>query len=270
MCELFAMSSSRPTALTYSLPEFSKNGSALRSNRDGFGIALARDKDAIVVKEPETADDNIWVRFIAEHAIDTQLAIAHVRYATRGAGSMQNTHPFRRALGGRTHLFAHNGTLKDIDNAVEDSALHYQPLGETDSERAFCWLLTRLRPLYVAGQVPTLDERFAVFSEFCADMKELGTCNFLYHDGEVLFAHAHRRIWEENGELTDAKPPGLSMKRCMLCAAQKELHTSGLDVAFESERTILLASVPLDADGWEPLDEGSVVAIQNGELVKLG
>ena len=50
MCELFAMSSYKPTALTYSLEEFSKNGSSLRSNRDGWGIALASDRDAILVK----------------------------------------------------------------------------------------------------------------------------------------------------------------------------------------------------------------------------
>ena len=50
MCELFALSSSVPTALTYSLGKFSRNGSRLRHNRDGWGIALARDRDAILVK----------------------------------------------------------------------------------------------------------------------------------------------------------------------------------------------------------------------------
>jgi len=40
MCELFAMSSRIPTAVTYSLDEFSKYGSRIRHNRDGWGIAL--------------------------------------------------------------------------------------------------------------------------------------------------------------------------------------------------------------------------------------
>ena len=268
MCELFAMSSSEPTSLTYSLDEFSKNGSSLRSNRDGWGIALVRDRDAILVKEPVPANDNIWVRFVAEHAIETKTAIAHVRYATRGNHSMENTHPFRRALGRHIHLFAHNGTLEGIEDAACAGELAYQPVGDTDSELAFCALLTRLKPLYEAHDSPALDPRFDVFAEFCAEMKKLGSGNFLYHDGDVLFAHGHKRIYEENGKHTEAKPPGLHIKKCWTCAAQQELHCRGLDVELKNQQTVLLASVPLDADGWEPLEEGAVLAIRDGTVLR--
>ncbi len=44
MCELFAMSSRLPAAVTYSLHEFAENGSRRRHNRDGWGIAFARDR----------------------------------------------------------------------------------------------------------------------------------------------------------------------------------------------------------------------------------
>ncbi len=67
MCELFAMSSRNPTAVTYSLEEFSNNGSRLRQNRDGWGIVLARDRDTFLVKEPEPATNSVWVRFIGAH-----------------------------------------------------------------------------------------------------------------------------------------------------------------------------------------------------------
>ena len=170
MCELFAMSSRTPAAVTYSLEEFSKNGSRLRHNRDGWGIALARDKDAVLVKEPEPAADSIWVRFIAENPIETTLAIAHVRYATQGRHTMENTHPFRRALGARTHLFAHNGTLTDIEKAVHRSGLAFTPIGDTDSELAFCALLSRLKPLYDSDENPSLDSRFGVFRQLCSEL----------------------------------------------------------------------------------------------------
>lgn len=83
MCELFAMCSSLPAKVTYSLETFSKNGSRLRDNRYGWEIALARDRDAFLVKEPTPANDSVWARFIADHAFETTLAIAHVRYATQ-------------------------------------------------------------------------------------------------------------------------------------------------------------------------------------------
>ena len=262
------MSSSRPTSLEYSLEEFSRNGSSLRSNRDGWGIALVRDRDAIVIKEPVPANDSIWVRFVAEHAIETSTAIAHVRYATRGKHTMENTHPFRRALGRQTHLFAHNGTLNGIEEAVDTGALDYRPIGDTDSELAFCALLTRLKPLYDAGGTPDVDARFEAFGAVCEEMKTLGTCNFLYHDGDVLFAHGHRRVHEENGRLTDAKPPGLNIKRCWTCAEQKEVHCPGLDMELRDKQTVLLASVPLDDEGWEPLAEGAVLAVKDGVVLR--
>ena len=267
MCELFAMSSYKPTALTYSLEEFSKNGSSLRSNRDGWGIALASDRDAILVKEPRPAADSIWVKFIAEHAIETNMAIAHVRYATRGQHTMENTHPFRRALGRSVHLFAHNGTLTDIESVVDIDALDYKPIGDTDSEVAFCELLTRLKPLYDRDVLPAAAARIDVFQSVCEELRALGSCNFLYYDGDILFAHGHKRVYEENGIHTDPKPPGLNIKRCWACAAQNEVQCPGLDVKLHDQRTVLLASVPLDEEGWEPLGEGAVLAIKDGAVV---
>jgi len=268
MCELFAMSSRMPTAVTYSLDEFSKYGSRIRHNRDGWGIALARDRDAFLVKEPEPAANSIWVRFIAEHPIETTVAIAHVRYATRGLHTMENTHPFRRALGRRTHFFAHNGTLKEIEKTINSADLAYVPIGDTDSELAFCALLSRLKPYYERDETPSLESRFDVFSNHCDEMKELGPSNFLYYDGEILFVHAHKRIYEEGGELVGPKPPGLHIKRCWTCTNQKEVSCPGLKIGLPDHQTVLLASVPLDDQGWEGLEEGAVLALKEGEVLK--
>ncbi len=268
MCELFAMSSRVPAALTYSLPEFSENGSSLRSNRHGWGIALSRDRDAILIKEPEPATNSRWVRFIAENAIPAKVAIAHVRDATRGAHTMENTHPFRRALGKRTHLFAHNGTLEDIENRYDPRAHHYRPIGETDSELAFCVLLSQLKAAYDEDDLPPLDTRFEIFAAFCADMRQLGPCNFLYFDGDVLFVHAHRRYHELNGQFEGPRPPGLQILRCWTCAAGPEVHTAGLDLAMRDLHTTLVASVPLDDQAWQPLPEGAVLAIRDGEILR--
>lgn len=201
MCELFALSSRSPAAITYSLVEFSRNGSKLRDNRDGWGIAFACDREAFLVKEPQPANDSAWVKFIAGQPIKTTTAIAHVRHATQGHNTMENTHPFRRTLGRRVHLFAHNGTLPGIEQMVDEASLRYRPVGETDSELAFCTLLSRLEHHYAINETPSLETRFDVFAAMCEEMTILGPSNFLYYDGEVLFAHAHKRIYEEEGEL---------------------------------------------------------------------
>lgn len=267
MCELFAMSSRVPAAVTYSLHEFAENGSRQRHNRDGWGIAFARDRDAFLVKEPEPAVDSPWVNFIASQAIQTHVAIAHVRRASRGKHTMENTHPFRRALGKYTHFFAHNGTLKGIEKAVDQTTLSTRPIGETDSELAFCLLLTRLKPLYEKEETPPVEERTRVFAGVCREMKKLGTCNFLYFDGDCLFAHAHKRIYEEDGPAAEARPPGLHLKHGLTFGDEKKLSCPGLDVELEHQQTIFLASVPLDDHGWEALAEGTVLTIRGGEVL---
>lgn len=267
MCELFALSSRQPVPVTYSLDEFTANGSRVRDNRDGWGISLARDRDAFFVKEPRPASNSIWARLIAENPIETTAAIAHVRYATRGEHTMENTHPFRRALGRHTHVFAHNGTLEGIDDIADIPDLAYRPIGDTDSELAFCLLLMRLKQLYEKGDMPALDERFSVFRDFCSEMASFGPSNFLYHDGDTLFAHAHKRIYEVDGKHVGPKPPGMQLKRCWTCTSQKEVQCSGLSVGLPDTQVVLLASVPLDDQGWEALEEGTVLALKDGEVV---
>ena len=53
MCELFAMSSKRPTHLNYSLNEFAKHGGEKYKNKSGWGIAFFEEKDVFLVKEAD-------------------------------------------------------------------------------------------------------------------------------------------------------------------------------------------------------------------------
>jgi glutamine amidotransferase len=262
------MSSREPARVAYSLNEFATNGSKLRRNRDGWGIAFARDREVALVKEPLPASDSAWVAFIAEQPIKTSVAIAHIRYATQGRHTMENTHPFRRVLGRRVHLFAHNGTVPGVERIVDESALHFLPIGETDSELIFCCLLSRLEHYYDRDRTPSLDIRFDIFSGICDDIKKLGPSNVLYYDGEVLFAHAHRRIHEEAGEQVGPRPPGLHIKRCWTCACCNEITCPGLKVELPDPHSVLLASVALDDEGWEALPEGAIVALKDGEVLK--
>lgn len=52
-------------------------------------------------------------------------------------------------------------------------------------------------------------------------------------------------------------------------ASKKTVDCSGLKVELPDHQTVLLASMPLDDQGWEPLDEGSIVALKDREVVEL-
>ena len=82
----------------------------------------------------------------------------------------------------------------------------YRPIGQTDSERAFCALLARMRTLWEEAELSSLEARMSLLASFAVDLRTLGPANFLYADGDALFAHGHRRRQRAGGR---AEPPGL-------------------------------------------------------------
>lgn len=262
MCELLALSSRLPTSVTLSLSTFAQH----RGADDGWGAAFYDTGDVRLYKEPEVAAESEWLAFIQQRSLSASLFISHIRHATRGIRSLPNTQPFSRELGGRVHLFAHNGRLDSIERDYAGSWNRYRPIGETDSEVAFCILLERVAPLWESGSIPTLERRLAVFTQFAADMAAIGPANILYSDGDVLFVHGHRRT-QADGRIT---PPGLwrlsrQCEKCRDTVARDHATSSRLD--RRKEEVMLFASIPLSDEDWVPLVEGEVLAIRHGRLL---
>ncbi|HEU4845466.1 MAG TPA: class II glutamine amidotransferase, partial [Burkholderiaceae bacterium] len=174
--------------------------------------------DVALFREPSAAADSALVRRLESHGPSTSLAISHIRHATRGDLKLANTQPFIRELGGNMHVFAHNGDLPGIVHSAVLGASNYKPVGQTDSELAFCALLTRLRPLWRRHGPPSLTARLAVLAAFAADLRALGPANFLYADGDALFVHSHQRIQRASGLIG---PPGLWLLRKQCPASER-------------------------------------------------
>lgn len=264
MCELFAMSTRVPTTVCLSLEEFSRHGGLSGPHKDGWGIAWYDARDVRVVKEAFPAWDSACVRFIHDNPFATAFALSHIRKATRGDVALRNCQPFVRELGGAWHAFAHNGDLPGVERDARLQPGAFRPVGETDSERVFCALLERLRPLWLAGGPPAVAARRQVIERFAAELRGFGPANFLYCYGDALFAHADRRH-QADGTIS---PPGL-WRLTRRCAAGGELAAAGLRIeAHGTEQEVaLLASVPLTAEGWEPLRRGEVLVVRDGRAI---
>lgn len=262
MCELFAMTSARPTVVEYTLDLFAAEGGETHRNRDGWGIVFAEDRDAHVYREAEPAAGSALARMVIERDIPTRHLMAHVRRASRGHPHIANTHPFTRVVNGRALHFAHNGTLHGVDDLAPE--LRHECVGDTDSELAFLILLDALWET----EADDAEARFTAFAAFCGVMSGLGSANFLFFDGVTLFAHAHRRIHETPDGLTEAKPPGLHIRHFVREPVQGSWTSRGAHIADLHDETILLASVPLNKEGWDLLAEGTVLALRNGRVVQ--
>jgi glutamine amidotransferase len=192
------------------------------------------------------------------------LVIAHTRRATRGTRSYPNTQPFIRELAGRIHLFAHNGDLPEIFESNAFQPERFNPIGETDSERAFCVLLDRIALIWKDRKAtPTLRERFLILSSFAGELRALGPANFLYSDGDLLFAHGHRRKHAATGRV---EAPGLVLLQKHCQNGQRGIVANGISIQGDDQLVTLFASVPLTDERWEPLAEGELVAVARGQL----
>jgi len=260
------MSSRHPANVRFSLEEFSRHGGLAGPHKDGWGIAWYEGADVRLVKEPSAASDSACLGFIQDHPFRSTTVVGHIRRATQGRLTLANTQPFTRELGGQVHVFAHNG---DLDGAGLRNSFHlgaYHPVGETDSEYAFCALLARLSGLWrEPKQAPPVAVRLALVSEFAAELRAFGPANFLYADGDALFVHGHKRT-----HAGGIRPPGLHLL-CRTCAAEtRAFAAEGLAIgpAEAAQEVVLAASVPLTArEPWRPLGEGEVIAVRGGRIV---
>ena len=262
MCELLAISSRQATRLSFSLAALAEHTTPGHSARDGWGVAWYEDHQVVLHREARPASDSPLARQLASAGPPTRLAISHIRHATRGANTLANTQPFVREFGGRSHVFAHNGDLPGLADDPRYAPGRFLPVGDTDSEHAFCALLAQLAPLWQVG-IPSLQERLDAVADFATGLHAFGPANFLYADGDALFAHGHRRL-QADGRIA---PPGLHWLQRSCAQESEPLQAVGVCVGCGYQEVLLLASVPLSDEPWQALAEGETVAVRGGELL---
>ena len=264
MCELLGLSSNVPATVNVSLPKLAEHGRISGTYNDGWGVGYYEGADVRLMKDSAAVGDSEWIQFIAGHDLRSRLVIAHTRKATRGTRSYPNAQPFVRELAGRAHLFAHNGDLPGIFKSNAFQPYRFNPIGETNSELAFCVLLDQMAAIWtVPGATPTLSEQFLAVSSFASQLRALGPANFLYCDGDMLFAHGHRRKHAETGRV---EAPGLVLLQQHCQSDQQGIVADGLSIRSDDQLVMLFASVPLTIERWEPLAEGELVAVSHGQF----
>lgn len=191
MCELLGMECNVPTDIVFSFTGFVQRGGKTGPHADGWGLALYEGKFAHTFIESRPAHASALADYLRSHPMKTLLAVAHVRKKTKGGPSIENTHPFVRVMWGRHWSFAHNGTLPDI---ARHRLVGYTPLGETDSEHAFCWMLDQLRGAFPSGYPKDRKKLWQAVADFGGVLGAEGKFNFLMGDGEHLYARCGSQL----------------------------------------------------------------------------
>ncbi len=254
MCELLGMSANVPTDICFSFTGLIQRGGKTGPHADGWGITFYEGKGCRSFKDPNPSSESSIAQMVVNYPIKSCSVISHIRQANRGCVSLENTHPFTRELWGRNWTFAHNGQLENIENL--DTGF-YTPVGETDSEHAFCWVLSQLRARYPSTS-DNMPDVFCYIAELAEQLNNLGVYNMLLTDGAYVMAYCSNNLhW-----ITRRAPFG-----------EARLVDEDMVVDFKQETTpndvvTVIATQPLTCnEAWQKIQPGSYRLFHYGELV---
>ena len=143
MCRLFGMSGGKhEVQATFWLLDAPTSLLQLSETQpDGVGLgAFNPDGTPWVYRKPVAASRS--QTFIADaHEVRSRTFLAHIRHATAGQPTRENTHPFEQ----HNRLFAHNGVLGGLDALRARLGDHSELVqGSTDSELYFTLMTKRI------------------------------------------------------------------------------------------------------------------------------
>jgi glutamine amidotransferase len=252
MCELMGLSFDKPMSADFSIRAF-----ALRDveNADGWGLSWYPDRSISVVKEALTWRKSGYSKFLESyHGLSSRTYVAHVRHKTVGGlPTHADTHPFHRELFGRDYCFAHNGTINGFSSFPLG---RYQPVGTTDSEQIFCYVLDLVA---CRGEHLQDEASWRWLHSTLQRINQVGSLNCLLSDGDTLFAYRDLNGWK-----------GLALRKIRFRHKDERVfEDSTMEVTMAGEgdnHGFIIATCPLTPTGWHDFAPGQLVVLEGGAL----
>jgi len=240
-----------PTDIVFSFTGFAHRGGRTDTHHDGWGIAFFEGTGVRHFVDHQAAVASPIAELIKHYPIKSLNVIAHIRKATQGQVALENCHPFVREMWGRYWVFAHNGDLKGFDPVLDGP---YRPVGTTDSERAFCFLMQQLRERF-GDAPPAMPALRAAIADLVAVIARHGTFNMMLSDGTALFAHCSTKLCYVVRQYPFAAA----------CLADEDLSVDFSQVTTPNDRVAIIVTTPLTTnEAWTEFAPGELKVFVDG------
>jgi predicted glutamine amidotransferase len=254
MCQLLGMNCNVPTDICFSFTGFQARGGLTDHHTDGWGIVFFEGKGIRQFLDPSPSAQSKVADFVRTYPIKSKNVISHIRRATQGETSLENTHPFARELWGRYFAFAHNGDLKGFNPKLNGKV---KPVGNTDSEKAFCFILQELERAF--GQdIPSIEQLGSKLHQLTIEIAKFGVFNFLLSNGEFMAAHCSTKL-------------ASVIRKAPFAVAQLKDQDMSVDfssVTTPQDRVAVIATNPLtENEEWLIHDPGTLLLFQEGSII---
>ena len=217
---------------------------------DGTGLGYYdEDGRPRVFKQPLPAYEDHQFAMEAQE-VTSRTFVAHVRYASNGGLTDENTHPFEQA----ERLFAHNGVIGDLPALEQELGDAMSTVkGETDSERYFA-LVTR--EIERAGDV---GKGLVAAARWIAENLPVFALNCVLITESDLFALRYPDVHELH--VLERAAGGPHGNRYMdHASARGTLRVRSGDLG--NRPAVVVATEPMDEDaGWHELASGELLHV---------
>ncbi|MDH2998132.1 class II glutamine amidotransferase [Pasteurellaceae bacterium LFhippo2] len=252
MCQLLGMNCNTPTDITFSFEGFRRRAGLTDHHTDGFGIAFFEGKGVRIFRDNRPGASSPMADLVGQYRIKSFNVIAHIRKATKGDVNLENTHPFIRELWGENWVFAHNGTVEDINICPKT---HYQPIGTTDSEAAFCCIVGQLKDRF--PEQPSEQEMFDAIIEITSKIATHGVFNFIMSNGHWMIARCSTNLHY----VTRKAPFGTALR-------DDDVMIDFREYTQESDKVTIITTQPLTKnEPWKKMKNGGYVFFKDGDVL---
>lgn len=254
MCQLLGMNCNVPTDICFSFTGFQARGGLTDHHTDGWGISFFEGKGVRQFLDPNASAHSPVADFIRTYPIKSKNVIAHIRKATQGETKLENTHPFVREMWGLYWSFAHNGDLKNFSPKLDG---RFRPVGNTDSEHAFCYILQELQREFGETK-PELSKLGEKLHKLTLELAVFGTFNFLLSNGEFMMAHCSTKL----ASIVRKAPFSVAHLK------DQDVKVDFSAVTTNIDRVAVIATNPLtENESWSVHSPGTLLLFAEGEIV---
>lgn len=255
MCQLLAMNCNVPTDICFSFTGFQARGGLTDHHTDGWGIVFFEGKGVRQFLDPNASAHSPVADFVRTYPIKSENVMAHIRKATQGETKLENTHPFVREMWGQYWSFAHNGDLKNFNPSFTG---RYLPVGDTDSEKAFCYLLEGLIKKFPLA-APPLRELAEAVHLMTEELASLGIFNYLLSNGEFMFAHCSTKL----ASIVREAPFSVANLK------DQDMSVDFSALTTDKDRVAIIATNPLtENENWTIHRPGTLLLFLDGKIQK--
>ncbi|EGF92768.1 glutamine amidotransferase class-II family protein [Asticcacaulis biprosthecium C19] len=229
----------------------------------GWGLTWypGDNKGAVVAKDPSARDTKSLRGAMHDwDSFRSTVFFCKVRGAATGYTHLE-TQPFSRAFAGQDWVFMHNGDLdKTALNKLHfNKSIFLEPMGRTDSEAAFCFLLGKVQD-YGARTLAEVDHQ--VLLSWFLQLDDLGSADMILSDGTTVAAFFGSQSVETQLYYSRIKPPHSE------AGYHSDSATFALNNPRDTFRTALVfSSTPFHRGDWKPMQKGQLIIARRGAIV---